>query len=637
MERRTGISSLAYTGVQARTPAEFLVEARAPLVTDYIDYFVGTFWLHMPVKELYFLSLIDKNQGYWVKIGNIASSFQTITGNVGGSVGYDGMSNINLVGSGSHVVTGTPGTWTLSLDGAGLIALSFLTDDTNSAIPAAGVLQVVGSSGIVTSSATNVVTIDGSAISGSATTYEANDTTTASTIANILKVYGDGVLTATTAATNIVTVGLASSVATDGEILIGRTGNTPIWNSIASAGGTFVITPGVGAINLESIPVPALVYAGENINIAPAGTINLNETIRWPISRVSTEVGTFYTDLISPHYEAFLRANASPPNTSVHLGMKAGSISDLARYCTSVGSQAGSSPWILNGVTAIGVLALNLTRNSYNTAAGSGCMFNTYGTAYNTCGLSSTGVGHEALYYCLGSRNVGIGRASGLGAYGYHDIMLSPFASDNTLFAGTTTRLNNKIRTGYRNSFFGRDCGIRVINGIYNIAIGYRAAYNCIGSESSSISIGNYGTAGNNIIRIGTHGAGVNQQDKCFVAGVRGITTGVADAISVLVDSGHQLGTVSSSIKCKENIFDMGYNSDAIYDLEPTTFEYKSHPGVKQYGLIAEDVESVFPNLVVKNVEGLPETVKYHTLSVLLLNEIIKLENRIKELEKKVL
>ena len=106
------------------------------------------------------------------------------------------------------------------------------------------------------------------------------------------------------------------------------------------------------------------------------------------------------------------------------------------------------------------------------------------------------------------------------------------------------------------------------------------------------------------------------------------MTTGIDDAVPVLVDSAGQLGTVSSSRRYKQDIEDMAGASESLLSLRPVTFRYKKtfKDGDKpiQYGLIAEEVAEVFPDLVVYTEDGEPETVKYHLLATLLLNELQK-------------
>ena len=139
-----------------------------------------------------------------------------------------------------------------------------------------------------------------------------------------------------------------------------------------------------------------------------------------------------------------------------------------------------------------------------------------------------------------------------------------------------------------------------------------------------NIAIGNRGVAGEaSTIRIGD-----SLQTRTFIAGIFGIVTGVNDAATVVIDSNGQLGTISSSRRYKEEIHDMAAASERLLSLRPVTFRYKKafEGGDKpmQFGLIAEEVAEVFPELVVYNDDGTPEAVKYRLLSTLLLNELQK-------------
>jgi len=181
--------------------------------------------------------------------------------------------------------------------------------------------------------------------------------------------------------------------------------------------------------------------------------------------------------------------------------------------------------------------------------------------------------------------------------------------------------------------------GDGITSGSFNIAIGYTAGTDWRTSDSNNIAIG-YGTCvtgDNDTIRIGAKAGVGTPQTRCFIEGIRGRTTGNANAIAVLIDSAGQLGTVSSSQRFKSNIEPMGSVSDRLMKLEPVTFSWKEDQNyIQQIGLIAEEVEVVFPELVVHDKEGLPETVKYHELPVLLLNELKKLAARVADLESKL-
>ena len=130
----------------------------------------------------------------------------------------------------------------------------------------------------------------------------------------------------------------------------------------------------------------------------------------------------------------------------------------------------------------------------------------------------------------------------------------------------------------------------------------------------------------NNTIRIGTQGTGDGQQNTTYIAGIRGTTA--SGGIDVLIDANGMLGTTTSSRRFKDNILDMGEASSKLFQLRPVTFFYKpqyddgSH--ILQYGLIAEEVAKIYPDLVVYGEDGQPQTIRYHLLTPMLLNELQK-------------
>ena len=155
-----------------------------------------------------------------------------------------------------------------------------------------------------------------------------------------------------------------------------------------------------------------------------------------------------------------------------------------------------------------------------------------------------------------------------------------------------------------------------------NIALGHWAAITRL-TGNFNIDIGSPGADNeSNTIRIGS------VQTRTFIAGIQGSLTGVNNAVAVLIDSNGQLGTINSSRRFKEDIRPMGNVSDRLLALRPVTFRYIEpyEDGSKpvQFGLIAEEVAAVFPELVVYGKDGQVETVAYHLLTPLLLNELQK-------------
>ena len=114
------------------------------------------------------------------------------------------------------------------------------------------------------------------------------------------------------------------------------------------------------------------------------------------------------------------------------------------------------------------------------------------------------------------------------------------------------------------------------------------------------------------------------------MAGVRGVTTGQANGVPVMIDFLGQLGTISSSARVKREIADVGEESSAILKLRPVSFYYRNDTiGFRQYGLIAEEVAEVMPDLVQFSGAGEPEMVRYHFLPPLLLKELQKQQKTI--------
>jgi hypothetical protein len=159
------------------------------------------------------------------------------------------------------------------------------------------------------------------------------------------------------------------------------------------------------------------------------------------------------------------------------------------------------------------------------------------------------------------------------------------------------------------------------VSGASNTALGQGAGAN-LTSGNNNIDINNSGTAGEaNTIRIGNQGT----QTKTFLAGVTGETTG-GTASPVLVDANGQLGTTSSSRRFKRDIRPIGPELGGLMALNPVSFYYKQSyvhgPSSLQFGLIAEQVAKIFPNLVVYGNDRKPSAVAYQELPALLLAEL---------------
>jgi uncharacterized coiled-coil protein SlyX len=180
------------------------------------------------------------------------------------------------------------------------------------------------------------------------------------------------------------------------------------------------------------------------------------------------------------------------------------------------------------------------------------------------------------------------------------------------------------------NTALGESAGLNLNTGSNNIAIGISAGMN-LTTGSNNIYIGNAGVASESKrIRIGTRGAHSNT----FIAGISGVT--VPNGVGVIVNPQGHLGTIVSSERFKEGIKPMDKASEAILALKPVTFRYKEEldpEGIPQFGLVAEQVEKVNPNLVARDDDGKPYSVRYEAVNAMLLNEFLKEHRTVQEQE----
>jgi hypothetical protein len=304
-------------------------------------------------------------------------------------------------------------------------------------------------------------------------------------------------------------------------------------------------------------------------------------------------------------------------------------------------AQTGADPIWTSTSAASGIVTIdgdtgNVTgatvgiKSNLRNGAGASISFSGDGTNLSlstTDGLSNNFFGlNSGTSIVSGSLNVACGVAT----------LANILAGSNNCAYGYESLIN--LTSGNNNTAVGFLALPSLLTGVYNVGLGSDAGSNYNTSEGSNIAINSPGVTGeSHVLRIGSGtGTGNQQLNKSFIFGIRGITTGVADALPVLIDSASQLGTTSSSKRFKENIVPMPSSfSDNLLQLNPTLFNYKQDESKKQtWGLIAEEVQQIFPELVVNDQDGLPLTVKYHEMPVLLLNELIKLKNECVEMKK---
>jgi len=396
-------------------------------------------------------------------------------------------------------------------------------------------------------------------------------------------------------------------------------------NGVASVSGLTVNGPATvtGAVNL---PTAATINAGAdtilhsdaNQNFFAGAGAGKNATA----ALNNTAVG----------YQAFYQSANGQFNTAV---------GDLSLHSTTAG--------IFN--TAHGALALySNTTGGNNTASGFEALFS------NISASNNTAVGDQALYSnTIGGQNTANGYqalyANTSGFYntanGYQALFLNTDANWNTAYGYQSLYSN---RNGQDNTASGYQALYSNINGGDNLADGWQALYSNT-TGNNNIAIGDFAggniTTGTGNIEIGTDG-NVNEsyvirigrqgiQDSAFIGGIYGTT--LASGVPVYVSSDGQLGTFTSSARYKQNIQNMSDTSDVLLALHPVTFQYKPEidpQGTPQFGLIAEQVEKVDPELVIHDQEHGIYTVRYEAVNAMLLNEFLKQHHKIEAQHRKM-
>ena len=410
----------------------------------------------------------------------------------------------------------------------------------------------------------------------------------------------------------------------------GRVNYVTMW----PAGGTqpFVATlndpQGVIAANAAIVPAGTPSGGISVFNDGPATTdvvIDMNGYFASPTDLNSnTAVGLGSLQSATP---------STPGTDNTAVGVTTLASNTAGNYNTAVGESAGFTNSSGDNNVFVG-----LDAGYDNTTGGANTFLGTQAGFYNQSGIGNTYVGFAAgkgATGAVGTNNTYVGNSAGVANTGGSDNVFfgASAGQDNTTgnnneFIGLGTGESNT--TGSNNTAIGNGALSSNTTGANNVAIGSNAGDSVAAPNSNNIDIGNAGVSADGaasnsgVIRIGTTGT----QTSFFVAGVRGITTGVNDGVQVLIDSNGQLGTVSSSRRFKEDIQDMGDASSGLLRLHPVTFRYKQPfaDGSKpiEYGLIAEEVADVYPDLVAHSADGQIETVKYQVLDSMLLNELQK-------------
>ncbi|MGH8444349.1 MAG: tail fiber domain-containing protein, partial [Solimonas sp.] len=312
---------------------------------------------------------------------------------------------------------------------------------------------------------------------------------------------------------------------------------------------------------------------------------------------------------------------------------------------TAIGSQALLHTTIGDGNTASGMQAMySNTEGTNNTASGIAALRS------NTTGGGNTATGGYALYsnlqghfnsadgyYALYSNTEGqFNTASGYQALRYN------VTGNNNVAIGSGTLLKNTTGTG--NATLGYNTMSANTAGNNNVAVGLNTLVKSTGNNNTAVGAGagkaltggsfnvyiahtGYGGVENNTMRLGS------VQTRTFLAGVAGVPLSGA---SVVITSSGQLGVVASSARYKQDIKEIDDVAGRLAKLRPVTYRYKAEPGAVHYGLVAEEVAEVMPEIVVRNQDNKPESVQYQELIPLLLQQVQKQREQNARLEAEV-
>src|SRR5437899_953524 len=337
-----------------------------------------------------------------------------------------------------------------------------------------------------------------------------------------------------------------------------------------------------------------------------------------------------------------------PENTAV--GDQA-LVSNTGAYNTAIGFQSLFSNTSAENNTAVGAEALLTNTGPNNTAVGTAALFSNQGNPNNGTGAFNNAVGANSLFFnTTGGSNNAVGEsallsnitASANTAIG--DVALANNDSSGLGQAGANTAVGAGALfsnlDGDSNNALGFDALGSNTTGIRNNAVGFDAlANNTSGSNNIAIgdSAGQNVTTAGNVMCIGANVAGANVSSSCYIGSIFGETS--SGGAAVFINSAGKLGTIMSSQRFKEAIKPMDEASEALFALKPVTFRYKKEidaAGISQFGLEAEEAQKVNSDLVVRDKEGKPYSVRYDQVNAMLLNEFLKEHRKVQEQDCKI-
>ena len=408
----------------------------------------------------------------------------------------------------------------------------------------------------------------------------------------------------------------------------GQTGDV----TIAGANGV-AVSQGSGTVTVTTDATPAntagAIVSRDGSGSFSAGTITLDGYLALPNTTSST-------GMILLGGNSFLH-NSGDRNTFV--GGNAGNLTMAAGLNSGVGhgalsSNAGGSAnsafgesALFSNTSGIDNAAVGQAALHDNTIGGNNSALGRLALTHNTSGWGNSAVGFTAMESnTTGTDNAAVGQAAlWSNTTGDYNAALGVVA-----LASNTTGIANSAMgfdalywndTGNNNTGAGAYALAQNTTGSYNVAVGYGAGYNHT-SGDNNVYIATSGPATESgAIRIGNGSV----HSSTFIAGISGATS--ASGVPVYVDNAGRLGTTTSSARFKEEIAAMADESDVLMSLRPVSFYYRpelDETHTRQYGLVAEEVAKVAPQLVAYDDSGAPRTVRYHFVDAMLLNEVQK-------------
>ena len=383
----------------------------------------------------------------------------------------------------------------------------------------------------------------------------------------------------------------------------------------------YYVAPSTLALGAGTVGSPALTFGDTTTGLysTGAGTLDIatGGTSRATVNSTGLSVAgnLDFSGMITYHGSPFIEnyeTEGSPYTVSLAIGESAAP--------GSGGSNTALGSYALYGITSGG------SNTAVGTFAGRGISAGFYNVALGEAALSASGaevardaaIGASALSQLSeGNFNTALGDGAGANAVS---------ASYNTYIGGSTAAITvGAHASGNSNTFVGYQAGYAITTGGNNTFVGTNSGINAT-TGSYNIFIANQGTGSSTSpdTESGTIRIGDTNQTQTFISGIYNVTPAISGGLPVVIDSAGQLGTTSSSRRFKTDIADMGDTTDTLMSLRPVQFRYIAHGSGAplQYGLIAEEVAEVAPELVAHNANGEIETVFYDKVNAMLLNQV---------------